>query len=230
MWLRRCCRPQRGNRWRPAPSATPIKHVVFIIKENRTYDNLFGRFPIGDGATTGLTKDGRRVPLTALPDRQVDLQHNYDAALKDENGGKMNGFSAVPDKNTKPTMGAYTTATPGQLPIYWGYADRYALGDRMFSSANTASFPNHLYTVAATSAGTMSLPDYHVTYWGCDGPPGVTVPLFSPGSSGPEKRVPPCFDIPSTAGQINQRPAACLGAATAPDRASAATAGWRWMP
>ena len=41
-----------------APSTTPIKHIVYIIKENRTYDNLFGRFPEGDGATTG--KDAGR--------------------------------------------------------------------------------------------------------------------------------------------------------------------------
>ena len=29
----------------------PIKHVVFIIKENRTTDHLFGRFPGVNGAT-----------------------------------------------------------------------------------------------------------------------------------------------------------------------------------
>jgi phospholipase C len=189
-----------------AASTTPIKHIVFIIKENRTYDNLYGRFPAGDGATTGRTRDGRTVTLAPLPDRQVDLQHNFDAALKAENGGRMDGFSEVPDKNRKRTMLAYTTASPGQLPIYWGLARRYELGDRMFSSANTSSFPNHLYTVAATSAGIMSGPDYHVTYWGCDGPPGITAPLISPdGTKISSKRVSVCLDIPSTAGQINQR-------------------------
>src|SRR5262249_29119013 len=30
-----------------------IKHVVFVIKENRTFDTYFGRFPGADGATTG---------------------------------------------------------------------------------------------------------------------------------------------------------------------------------
>src|SRR5690348_8589622 len=30
----------------------PIKHVVFIVKENRTFDNLFGRYPGADGTTT----------------------------------------------------------------------------------------------------------------------------------------------------------------------------------
>ena len=40
-----------------------IEHVVFLIKENRTFDHMFGRFPGADGATSGVTCDGRRVPL-----------------------------------------------------------------------------------------------------------------------------------------------------------------------
>ena len=30
-----------------------IKHVVFVVKENRTFDTMFGRFPGADGATRG---------------------------------------------------------------------------------------------------------------------------------------------------------------------------------
>src|SRR5919106_2927998 len=49
----------------------PIKHVIFLIKENRTTDHLFGRFPGVDGVTQGL--DGDRVrPLTKPPDRLPD--------------------------------------------------------------------------------------------------------------------------------------------------------------
>ena len=35
-----------------------IKHVVFVIKENRTFDTLFGTFPGADGATQGATCSG----------------------------------------------------------------------------------------------------------------------------------------------------------------------------
>ncbi len=38
----------------------PFKHVVYIIKENRTYDQLFGDIPSGDGDTS-LVFFGRRV-------------------------------------------------------------------------------------------------------------------------------------------------------------------------
>ena len=99
-----------------APSATPIKHIVYIVKENRTYDNLFGRFPEGDGAITGKVLDGTTIRLGRLPDKQVDLQHNHFWAVKDINDGAMNGFSATKDKAGHETTLAYTTASPGQLP------------------------------------------------------------------------------------------------------------------
>src|ERR687895_789733 len=37
------------------PADIPIKHVVFIVKENRTFDNYFARYPGAEGATTGET-------------------------------------------------------------------------------------------------------------------------------------------------------------------------------
>jgi phospholipase C len=76
----------------PTPSATPdpdgehqrqvslarqrIEHILFVIKENRTYDTLFGQFPRGDGATTGQTCDGRTVPLTRALDENPDVEHH----------------------------------------------------------------------------------------------------------------------------------------------------------
>ena len=34
-------------------SYSPIKHVIIVIQENRTFDNLFATFPNADGTTTG---------------------------------------------------------------------------------------------------------------------------------------------------------------------------------
>ena len=53
----------------------PIKHVVFIIKENRTFDQMFGRFPGADGATVGLDRGVERA-LTRTPDPlPEDIKH-----------------------------------------------------------------------------------------------------------------------------------------------------------
>jgi phospholipase C len=189
-----------------SPSTTPIKHIVYIVKENRTYDNLFGRFPEGDGATTGKALDGSTIRLGPLPDKQVDLQHNHFWAVKDINDGAMNGFSATKDKAGHQTTLAYTTASPGQLPDYWGWAHRYGLGDRMFTSVPSSSYPNHLFTVAGQSAGVIDGPSSGTRWWGCDGPPDTTVPIPSLDTMSIIGRKSVCVDIPSVAGQTTRHP------------------------
>src|SRR5947207_9461324 len=74
------------------PTRTPIKHVVFLVKENRTFDQLFGLFPGADGTTTGRM-DGRTVPLTrVIPQRLPrDLDHSYARPLADYHGWAMAG-------------------------------------------------------------------------------------------------------------------------------------------
>src|SRR5947209_4640916 len=41
----------------------PIKHIVFFIKENRTFDNYFGTYPGANGATSAMDSEGQIVPL-----------------------------------------------------------------------------------------------------------------------------------------------------------------------
>src|SRR5438309_9966572 len=60
------------------PTKWPIKHVVFIIKENRSFDNLFGRFPGANGATMA-DDHGTMRPLTKGYDQRLphDLPHDH---------------------------------------------------------------------------------------------------------------------------------------------------------
>jgi Phosphoesterase family len=46
---------------------TKIKHIVFIVKENRTFDNYFGTFPGANGATSGMISTGEVIPLGHAP-------------------------------------------------------------------------------------------------------------------------------------------------------------------
>ena len=50
-------RVAQANRWdqqagRPASRYPPIEHVIYVIKENRTYDQVLGDMPAGDGDTS----------------------------------------------------------------------------------------------------------------------------------------------------------------------------------
>jgi phospholipase C len=132
-----------------APGEHPIEHVVFIVKENRTFDNFFGRYPGADGATEGETIDGKTVPLTPAPDvHPHDIQHSFAAGLYSLNGGKNNGYNTI--KYGEDLTG-YTQYRKKDIPNYWAYADRFVLADAFFSSMYGPTFPEHLYTVAAQS-------------------------------------------------------------------------------
>src|SRR5215831_18514970 len=45
-----------------------IEHIVFIIKENHSFDNYFGTFPGANGATSGTISTGQVIPLGHTPD------------------------------------------------------------------------------------------------------------------------------------------------------------------
>src|SRR5262245_60440612 len=115
-------------------TTTPIKHVVFLIKENRSFDNLFGRFPGADG-TTVANDNATMRPLTKGYDQRLphDLPHDYSAALQDYDRGKMDGFNLTPAADQY----AFTQMTgPKMLPNYWRWAKEFVLGDHFFASVN----------------------------------------------------------------------------------------------
>ena len=45
----------------------PIKRVIYVMLENRSFDNLFGRFPGVNGTTVGVSH-GNEKPLIRCPD------------------------------------------------------------------------------------------------------------------------------------------------------------------
>src|SRR5271166_6645107 len=85
----------------PAENAKdiPLKHFIYIIQENITFDHYFGTFPGADG----IPKD---VKLSYMPDGEKiyapfhlnktsiphDLNHSWQAAHVAYDGGKMDGF------------------------------------------------------------------------------------------------------------------------------------------
>ncbi len=125
-----------------------IRHVVYLIKENRTFDHMFGRFPGADGATEGVTCDGTVVPLARAPDDAPGPDHSFQAGLLAINGGQMNCFSEL---FGGANLEAYVQYRPEQIPNYWAYAKAYVLADHFFSSTYGPTGIEHLFTVGATT-------------------------------------------------------------------------------
>jgi phospholipase C len=142
--------------WSPAGRmlVVPINKIIVIVKENRTFDHMFGRFPGANGATSGRTSTGAVVPLTRPPDRFAhDIAHRFLPGVRAVNGGRMNGFNLISGGGR---LEGYTQYRPAQLPNYWKYARRFLLADRMFSSTYGPTIPEHLYLIAGTSKRVIS--------------------------------------------------------------------------
>jgi phospholipase C len=144
------------------PGENPIKHVIFLVKENRTFDHYFGTYPGADGATVGGTLHcseangcvpGPDYPLQPAPYVQPhDITHGFSSGLYAINGGDMNGFNIIGEGDD---MSGYVQHSRKTLPNYWAYADRFVLADHFFTSMYGPTFPEHLYTVAAQSNGVV---------------------------------------------------------------------------
>jgi len=82
-----------AHRGRAGTAQTPIKHIVFVFKENRSYDSYFGSFPGADGATSATCKTAGGVrtidPLPITPDPMPnDLGHSPEAFEQRTTGGR----------------------------------------------------------------------------------------------------------------------------------------------
>jgi phospholipase C len=135
-----------------------IEHVVWIIQENRSFDNYFGTFPGADGIppSTCLPKlPGSKdcVKPFHMPPGQpfTDLSHNWEIAHAAYDHGAMDGF--VWAEGSTYTMGYLDDH---DIANYWRYARSFTLCDRFFSSLLGPSGPNHVFTVAAQSGGLIN--------------------------------------------------------------------------
>jgi phospholipase C len=125
-----------------------ITKIVFLVKENRTFDTLFGLYPGADGATTGKICDGTTVPLTQGHDNSPGAKHSFLSGIQVIDGGKMDCFD-----QTEGGQGGipYIQYHGDQIPNYWSYAQHFTLGDRFFSSTYGPTFIEHFWIVAAST-------------------------------------------------------------------------------
>jgi phospholipase C len=141
----------------------PIKHVIFLVKENRTFDTYFGRYPGADGVTKGKTMvrnangqwvpGGPVVPLKPAPYVQPhDITHGFSSGLYSIDGGRMDGYNII---GLGQDLSGYVQHSRTTLPNYWRIADRFVLADHFFTSMYGPTFPEHLYAVAAQSNGVV---------------------------------------------------------------------------
>lgn len=185
----------------------PIKHVLVIIRENHSFDNLFGLFPKADG--TSVAKEGtKKVRMTKTPDPlKYDLSHGVMQAIAAMNGGKMNRFFQQKGAAQGGLDVADSQFTQSQIPGYWALAKRYGLADNFFSTIVGDSFPNHLVLVSGQNQGVITNPagpapkNGGVRTWGCDTTTTTYVVVYT--KKHKFKQTPPCFSMKTLADEAN---------------------------
>lgn len=189
----------------PTPPGQKIQHIVILIQENRTVDNLFNGFPGADTVTQGLGQDpnhpGKQITiqLKKMPlQMQLSPQNTHQQFLTSYDGGKMDGFNTIPVEHN-PGVYVYQYANPADVAPYWNIAKQYVLADDTFSTQGSGSFTAHQDLIAGGTLinSTQAIIDNPSNQpWGCDAPkspPTVTSIITTNGQYLPNKGPFPCF-------------------------------------
>jgi phospholipase C len=189
--------------------AGSIDHLVIIVLENHTFDNLFATFPGAEGATRfvydGGLPDGGALVIDAQPAPDAiphDLCHRHACALEDWAGGQMTGWGNNADAQQGDGL-AWAQYDGTSIPGFWSLARNYGLADHFFTSMLGPSFPGHTFLLAGQAGGALGNPDSNALYplpiWGCDDQSlsfNPTVPVENESTCQVDQPE-PCFDIPS---------------------------------
>jgi phospholipase C len=201
----------------PRSLQSPIKHIVFCSKKNRTFDNYCGTYPGADGATTATDSTGQVVPLKHEPDQIPDIDPSSEGATAAYDGGRMDKFDlphSISGRAEAGTGDVYANNsleqfTQTDLPNDWTYARQFVLGDHMFSSLMGPSIPNLLYIVAGQSGDVDDNPETDKNIgtvgnasngWGYDVQGQQVKVKSSAGSVTPQEA---CFDSQTLADELD---------------------------
>jgi phospholipase C len=154
----------------------PIKHVILLMLENHSFDQMLGIFqtvyPELDGinpkSATRVNKDRRGREYAQLPmtERQmiVDPMHEVEHVSKQIGGGKNSGFvldleqqyAQASEEQKRQIMGYYPMDF---LPALHPLAHDFTICDQWFSSLPGPTWPNRLFALSGTSSGIVQMPE-----------------------------------------------------------------------
>jgi phospholipase C len=189
----------------------PIDHIVVIIQENRSFDNVFHDYPGADSADSGLIHTGQRVKLVPISFTvNWDVGHSFRDFVRAYDGGKMDQFDL---QHVGPWPGIvgqkiilphpeYAYLPRDEVEPYWQMAKQYVLADRAFQSNLDQSFAAHLYLIAGQAGRSADIPTGRP--WGCDAMAETWV-LTITDTRGKGPLVYPCFTFRTLADELDAK-------------------------
>jgi phospholipase C len=188
----------------PLPPTSKIKHVVIVVQENRSFNDLFYGFPRARTAKYGYDSRGRRIELVPIGlETTWDLDHSSYSFFTACNGTgsfpgtncRMNGFNQeyvgcghakYPPCPVKHPQYAYVPRQ--ETKPYFEMARKYVLADEMFASNfDASSFISHQYIISGQAESAVNYP---FSAWGCPGGSGDEISTV-----GPRRQVPFGYEV-----------------------------------
>jgi phospholipase C len=156
---------------------SPIRHVVILLQENHSFDNVLSRLCIEDHrdcntATRGTRADGAQVAITRASDLVPGVAHEQRAQLAAIDHGAMDGWNTIPGCEFDQ---CYTAYEPSQIPTLARLARTGGISDAFYSRDIVPSWGGHIDLFAQTLDGFLGdNPRAHDKSvprgpgWGCD--------------------------------------------------------------
>ncbi|XP_010557451.1 PREDICTED: non-specific phospholipase C2 [Tarenaya hassleriana] len=161
-----------------AQGASPIKTVVVLVMENRSFDHMLGWMKKLNPEINGV--DGSEWNRESVADpnsKQIffgsgshyvdpDPGHSFQAIREQVFGSddtkappEMKGFAQQAlsmDPTGSMSASVMNGFLPDKVPVFQSLVSEFALFDRWFASIPTSTQPNRMYVHAATSSGATS--------------------------------------------------------------------------
>ncbi len=157
--------------------ADPIRHVVLLMMENRSFDHILG------GLSAALSLDGvdlqkprvnydaagRAYPQAPTTSKQIlfDPKHEHaDVVIQLENGNSgfiqdfVQAYPNSTEQDRQEVMGYYPQDF---LPALHALARDFTVCDRWYASVPGPTWPNRFFSLSGTSMGRILMPDSSVT-------------------------------------------------------------------
>lgn len=167
--------PNRNDVPGAASGMSKIRHIVWIMQENRSFDDLFHGYPGADTSPSGKNSHGQTIELAPISfTAGYDIEHSSPSFFRACDGtGVIRGTDCGMDGFNREQLHCYVPCPPhaqyGYVPhaqtrIYFAMAQQYVLADRMFASNIDLSYVSHQYMIAAQANHAV---DYPSARWRC---------------------------------------------------------------
>ncbi len=162
----------------PSGDAIPIKHILVMMMENRSFDSYFSKLSVNGQPdvdtppSTYTNPDGMGGTVAPYHDTLyclADTNHEWDGSHAEYDNGLMDGFYLANNQYgtapPHPPMSAMSSLSGARalayydntdIPFYYWLANTFAIADHYHAALLGPTWPNRMYLYASTSRGTIT--------------------------------------------------------------------------